>query len=86
MTDIPKMPDDFWPEITVVGKRGNVELAFALTSKERAENTFMPAIKSLVQAIWQAMHDERYRAKFGIQEDGQSFREIKQGIKDGASV
>ena len=82
MTDILKMPDDFWPIITVIGRHGDIELAFAITSKETAGDIVMPSIDALRRAIWQAMHDETSHAMFGIQKSGQSLREIKQGITD----
>jgi hypothetical protein len=49
---IPEMPDDFWPEILVVGRDGNNELAFAVLSDVDVPN-FKNNLRALRLALWQ---------------------------------
>lgn len=59
MDTIPDMPDDFCPEIVVMGKDGNIELGYAIT-KEMAKYVNQSTEKNLHflrWCIWQVKHD-----------------------------
>lgn len=60
--NIPPMPDDFWPEIIVVGKDGNIELGYAIT-KEGFQYVGLHTeknINTLRQLIWQCKNNPTF--------------------------
>ena len=64
-TDIPPMPDDWWPDITVIGKDGERELGFAITKGgfQSIDSTIIPSINALLESLWKAKHNPEFYAE-----------------------
>lgn len=72
MTHIPEMPEDWEPEIVVIGKNGKYELGFVLNNLLLKDTTdLIQTLNALKQALWQAPHDYKLRAMLGVDEEGQ---------------